>query len=83
MSMFKQWLHQHKDRREALRTTGRFAALSVLAALGLSSVLHKPAGVSEDNCPETSLCKGCGILKVCSLPQAQTVRKTKQENRDA
>lgn len=83
MRINNQWFDQHSDRRDVLRTAGRFGALGVLAGLGLFSAVNHPIQSSEEDCPELSRCKGCGVLKVCSLPQAKSVRKTIQENTDA
>lgn len=83
MNNLKHWFKPNPTRREALRTTGRYAALSMLASLGLYSVTHKTTTNSEDDCPELNLCKGCGILQKCTLPQAWFVRNAKKENSNA
>lgn len=83
MSLFQHWFEPNTSRREVLRTAGRYAALSVLATLGLYSVTNTPEVDGEDNCPELNLCKGCGILQKCLLPQARFVRKANKESADA
>lgn len=67
-----------KRRRDFFRTSGRFIALGLLAAIGGVALLRKRDG----NCEPYPLCQGCGVFEKCSLPQALQQKNNSQERRD-
>ena len=61
-------------RREFIRGMLRTAAMAGLAAVGLISVLRRPAPV-DHRCVNRGICSGCGRSGRCILPQAVSARR--------
>jgi hypothetical protein len=65
------------QRREALITLGRAAMLGLLSLGGALLVFRKGTRAAGGNaCIGNNACASCGILRICSLPQAEPTRRT-------
>jgi hypothetical protein len=67
------------DRRAFLRGLVRWPTLAGLGALGgyLATRDGKPVQAGE-RCVNRGLCRGCGVLPTCGLPQARLARMPRQ-----
>lgn len=69
----KRFLEQIQDRREFLRSGVRYALLGALAAVA-GVLATRRTSPTQAGCPQIKLCRGCGALPACRLPQALEVK---------
>ena len=62
-------------RREFLRDCVRYPLLAGLAALGGLVAWRRGEVGSSELCLKQRVCRGCGLLPECVLPQAQAARQ--------
>ena len=72
-------------RRELLQSTGRYAALAAIVAVAAKLILRSGSGDAQaDNasqtCVNSGICRGCGALAGCRLPQALSARRAETFN---
>jgi hypothetical protein len=65
-------LQKIQDRREFLRSGMRYALLGALVAV--AGALTARQASPQARCPQIKLCRGCGALPACQLPQALEVK---------
>lgn len=66
---------EHPSRRELLANGVRYTALGALACVGGAAMLKRRRLVKEGKCIGGQICRGCEIIKQCSLPQALSAKK--------
>jgi len=71
--------HEPCDRREALRTTGRWLALSGVAALSGGLLLREPPVDDEGGCRLAAECRHCRAFSGCRLPRALVVKGQREK----
>jgi len=64
-----------QTRREFMRGVLRGAALAGAAVFSAAMLLRKHRAPTEEPCVNNSICRGCGVLESCRLPQALSARR--------
>ena len=72
MSMIEK---KKQNRRELLCRAGRGIALAGLAGIGGWALKKKMASGSQEKCINHSICRGCGVVDECYLPQALSFKQ--------
>jgi hypothetical protein len=68
------------DRKEFIKTSGRWMILGVLTAFTGGLVLKRRISVNKDACSISSgRCRECAILASCNLPEAVKLRNDEKE----
>jgi hypothetical protein len=68
--------HATSTRRELLRSISCGAAVAALGAIAAKLLLQNSRGADEAHtCVNEGLCRNCGRLEACILPQAMSARK--------
>lgn len=68
-----------EDRREFLRSVGR-KAIAGLLVFGTGSLIAKKSAKSIEECTRDGICRGCGDLADCGLPQALSYKEHASKN---
>jgi hypothetical protein len=71
------------DRREFLRGSARYALLAGLAAASAVLVKRSSAGLSGQTCINEGICRGCGVVTDCGLPQALSFKAATENRRSS
>lgn len=66
------------NRREFLRGGVRYALLAGLAAVSVVLVKKRGAALPGQTCINASICRGCGSVADCGLPQALSFKQATQ-----
>ena len=66
---------EHPSRRELLANGLRYVALGALACASAAAIWKRRKLVREGKCIGGQICRGCEIIKQCSLPQALSAKK--------
>jgi hypothetical protein len=66
---------QVRSRRQLLTAALRYATLGLFGAAGASVISKRRRLVREGKCINDRVCRGCEVLKTCSLPQALLERE--------
>jgi len=69
------------DRREFLRGGVRYALLAGLAAVSAALVKRRAAGLPDQTCINQGICRRCGVVADCGLPQALSFKAATQNRR--
>ena len=69
------------NRREFLRGGARYALLAGLAAVSAVLVKRSGASLSGQTCINQGICRGCGAVGDCGLPQALSFKQATQTRR--
>ncbi len=67
----------HPDRRELLRTLGRYGLAAGLTAVGGALALRSRETPPEA-CTRDERCGGCPVLRGCGLPPARAHKETRK-----
>jgi hypothetical protein len=67
----------HTDRRELLRSLGRYGLAAGLAAWGGALAL-RPRQTPPEACSRDQRCGGCPVLRGCGLAPARAHRQARQ-----
>jgi len=68
------------DRKEFIRSSGRWMILGVLTVFTAGLVIRKKISANIDTCIISSgRCRECDILYSCNLPEAVKFRKDEKE----
>jgi hypothetical protein len=63
------------ERKEFIRTSGRWVILGVLAVITGSLIIRKKISVSENVCGiSKGPCRDCAFLATCTLPEAVKIK---------
>jgi hypothetical protein len=65
-------------RREFLRDGARYALLAGLAAASATLAARRGGPLPDQTCINRGLCRGCGALASCGLPQALSFKQATQ-----
>lgn len=68
-------LEQKQDRREFLRTIGRYAAVAAVGTTSAFLLIRKARGNEENKCTSRGICDGCKSFTDCGLPQALSAKQ--------
>ncbi len=71
------------NRREFLRGGARYALLAGLAAVSAVLVKRRGATLPGQTCINQGICRGCGAVGDCGLPQALSFKQATQTGRDS
>ena len=71
------------DRREFLRGGARYVLLAGLAAVSAALVKRRSATLPGQTCINQGICRGCGAVGDCGLPQALSFKQATQTRRDS
>lgn len=63
------------DRRTFVRTAGRLAGFGALAWLGYRLLGRRAVTRGRETCENGWICRGCGVLGECGLPQALSFKR--------
>lgn len=66
------------SRREFFRDCGRSAVAGGLVAFGAAMALRQGHDPYDHTCVNQGLCRGCGRLDSCGLPQALSTKRYRQ-----
>jgi hypothetical protein len=67
------------ERKEFIRTSGRWMILGVLAFITGSLILRKKISVSENACGiSKGPCRDCAVLATCTLPEALKIKNNEK-----
>ena len=69
------------NRREFLRGGARYALLAGLAAVSTVLVKRRGASLPDQTCINEGICRGCGAVSDCGLPQALSFKQATQTRR--
>lgn len=70
---------QHASRREFLRGSARYGALSLCAAVTLWNLRQGARFLSTETCRNDGLCAGCAVFDECGLPNALSFKSRNSE----
>jgi hypothetical protein len=69
-------LEQKQDRREFLRTIGRYAATAAVGTASAFLLIRKARNNEKAHrCTNRGICDGCSTFDGCSLPQALSAKQ--------
>ena len=71
------------NRREFLRGGARYALPAGLAAVSAVLVKRRGATLPGQTCINQGICRGCGAVGDCGLPQALSFKQATQTGRDS
>jgi hypothetical protein len=74
-------LEKMQSRREMFISALRYAALSVLGAVGGSVFAKKRNLIRNGICINREICRSCGIFEECGLPPALSEKANVKENK--
>jgi hypothetical protein len=66
------------SRREFVRSSFRYALLAGLAAVSVVLVKKRGAALPGQTCINEGICRGCGSVADCGLPQALSFKQITQ-----
>jgi len=69
------------NRREFLRGSARYALLAGLGAVSAVLVRRRGATLPGQTCTNQGICRGCGAVTDCGLPQALSFKVATQNRR--
>jgi hypothetical protein len=75
--------NESANRREFLRGGARYALLAGLAAVSAVLIKRHGASLPSQTCINQGICRGCGAVGDCGLPQALSFKQATQTWRDS
>ena len=75
--------NESANRREFLRGGARYALLAGLVAVSAVLVKRRRLSLPGQTCISQGICRGCGAVGDCGLPQALSFKEATQTRRDS
>jgi hypothetical protein len=66
-------LERAQNRRDFFRASARYGLLGLLSAAAVLAI--RRGSLSGQTCGRSGICKGCGELAACGLPQALSIKQ--------